>query len=248
MGALGPTRSPRRQTIARMLDRLWMSGRVGIGAAPWHRAPLGRLRALPSGGGFRRGGGRAARRGRGLRPRRPARRLHAGRRPRPAHHRPLHPPPVPAGSVARTAARSAGWRSGASSARVEVADRRGSVVGAAGASSSALPSLEPGSPDGGALAVRQPDLRPGPRRGALRLRPPPRDLHPGAEAALGLLRAPDPARGAHRRPRRSQGRSLQPSRPARAAQPAPEPGRRAPRATERAIRSLAHWVGAEFPG
>ncbi len=67
----------------------------------------------------------------------------------------------------------------------------------------------PGQTDDRALALRQPALRSRPDGGAVRLRPPARDLRAGRQAALGLLRAPDPARRAAGRPRR----------------PAPGPGR-----------------------
>ncbi len=79
-----------RQTIARMLDLLWMTGRVGVGA----RAGIERLWDV-----FERcvsgARARAAGPGRGGAPRGPARGGHAGRGAGAAHHRALHAPALP---------------------------------------------------------------------------------------------------------------------------------------------------------
>ena len=115
--------------------------------------------------------------------------------------------------------------------RVRAARR---VVGAARRSSSGVGGLEPGrrtvalSPFDNLLCDRGTDRR------AVRLRPPARDLRPGRQAALGLLRAADPPRRADRRPGRPQGRPRRRARRCSACSPS---------TTSRGGRRPGRWSG-----
>ena len=104
-----------------------------------------------------------------------------------------------------------------------------------------LPQLAAGRAHDRAVAVRQPALRPRADRRAVRLRPSPRDLRPAGAAALGLLRAADPASRAARRARRPRARPQR--RPAARAR-APPRGRAAPHAGAR----TGDRAGARAPG
>ncbi len=80
---------------------------------------------------------------------------------------------------------------------------RGRGLGADRVSPSRGPAAAESGGTSPALAVRQPGVVPGPDRAALGLSLPDRDLRPGAEACLWLLRAPVPPRrrpGGTRRP------------------------------------------------
>ena len=123
-----------RQTIARMLDLLWMTGPRGHRRAVRAGAPVGRVRALRA-----RPRARAAGAGRGGPPRGAARRGHAGRGARAAHHRALHPPAL-SGPAGRAGAAGARRAAGARGCRRPA--RR--VVGAAGGSGAGASRLEPG--------------------------------------------------------------------------------------------------------
>ena len=98
-----------------------------------------------------------------------------------------------------------------------------------------------------AVPVRPVDLLPAPRRAALRLPLPHRDLHPGAEAAVRLLRVAVPDRRPAGRARRPQGRPRRPARcrwSARSPRPGEDPSPIAePLAAE--LRSMAGWLGLD---
>ena len=173
-----------RQTIARMLDLLWMTGRVGVGA----RSGIERLwdvfeRCVPADAQPERLDQdevvrRAALRAVGM--------LGVARAPHiNAHFTRRRYPGLP-GALERLE------REGRLE-RVGVKGLRGEWWGRpAGPGAGLIAGAR--QPDGGAVAVRQPDLRPRPGGGAVRLRPPARDLRAGTQAPLGLLRAAHPAR------------------------------------------------------
>ena len=95
-----------------------------------------------------------------------------------------------------------------------------------------------------ARPVRQPAVGAQPRRAAVRLPLPARDLRPEAQARLRLLRAAVPARRPDRRPRRPQGRP--PGRPAARARGAPR-ARRAARDGRGAARGARAARGLARP-
>ena len=183
-----------RQTIARMLDLLWMTGRVGVGA----RAGIERLwdvfeRCVPGPEPERLEQDevvrRAALRAVGM--------LGVARAPHITAHFTRRRYPGLADALARLERDGRLERVGVEGLRGEWWARPEDLERAA--------RLERGQPDGRAVAVRQPDLRPRPGGGAVRLRPPAGDLRARAQAPLGLLRAADPARRALRGPRRPAG-------------------------------------------
>ena len=186
-----------RQTIGRMLHLLWMSGRVGVVRPDRrHGAPVGRLRALPARG----------RRRRGRRPRRRRRRARGGAA-RGADARRRARRRTCARTSCAVATRGCPRRSTALVGRRRRLERV-AVGGLRGEWFAAAEDLERLRRPARRARAR-PRCRPsttcsatGRDRRAVRLRPSPGDLRPGGAAALGLLRAADPAPRADRRARR----------------------------------------------
>ena len=244
-----------RQTIARMLDRLWR--RAGSGSPTGSGSSAA---GTCSSAACRTGRWRAADAEPLDEPARSSAAPCCGRSACSASPGPRTSTPTsPAAATPVSAAPAAGVL-GELERRGELARRRRRrtarrLVGAARAPR-APRELERRPPHRRPLAVRQPDLRPRPRRGAVRLRPPARDLRAGGEAPLGLLRAADPApRPASSPAPTSASSATGPHPAARVLALHPEPGRAAPRGgragarlTRPLARSRAQPMSFDLPG
>ena len=238
-------RGPQRRAVA--VDRLDqqqhrlaharhdVGTRPGRDRRPQRRpAAVGPDGALPAARRPRRRPGR----GGGHPDRDPAGHQGARRRPRAPHPRALHARPLP--GPARHARRPA--RAGRDRARRGRGPRRRLVD--AGRGRRARRRLA--RAHGAAVAVRQPAVRPGADRAALRLHAPARDLHAEGQTALGLLRAADPAPRPADRPRRPGDRPQGGRLVAHAIHREPDAprGKAVAKAIRRELERLAKWQGA----